>query len=103
VDAVGRVQRWGETREDVVGAAGEEAQERGMLAAAVERGEATQELGIGDEAGPSACRRGKHGGGRTAAAGGGVKSHGGDRRRLARAPAMRRRRRHPHQTLAHLE
>jgi hypothetical protein len=51
VDAVGRVQRRGETREDVVGAAGEEAQERGMVAAAVERGEAAQELGIRDEAG----------------------------------------------------
>ena len=58
VDAVGRVQRRGEAREDVVGANGEEAQERGLLAAAVERGEAAQELGIGDEAGPALADEG---------------------------------------------
>ncbi|KAG2564944.1 hypothetical protein PVAP13_7NG046067 [Panicum virgatum] len=56
VDAVGRVQRRGEA--NVVGAFGEEAQERGLLAAAVERGEAAQELGIVDEAGPALADEG---------------------------------------------
>ena len=60
----------------------EEAQERGLLPAAVECGEAAQELGIGDEVIPALADEGGAGGGRTAAAGG-----GGSHRRPARAPA----------------